>query len=276
MVFDARVRTCVLAFDFDEGRAARSIERGGAWGSAVLTPGRAIPELPEPTSIATAGTLADRAWLNANFRDEYYGMIPAVGDHDAGPPLITSGSIDPARTLWGRRPVTFAKQRFDAPRINLDALDAKMRRWARRRLVPKVLIANQTAIIEAVCDPTGELLPGVPVIGSYPLDILGAPSPAESAWEIAAVLTSPFASAWAWHRAAGTGLSSSTIRLGPALLADLPWPRGDHTAAVAALRAGDVRGCGAAADRAWGIGDDGERYAWWDSMLERIERRQPS
>jgi SAM-dependent methyltransferase len=275
MVFDAQVRTCVLAFEFDGRCSPRPTSgRRDVW-AAVLTPSRAIPDLPDGAGLETARTLADRAWLNANFRDEYYGMIAAVGDHEDGPPLITSGSIDPGRSLWGRRPVTFAKRRFAAPRVDVGALDDRMRRWARRRLAPKVLIANQTPIIEAICDPTGELLPGVPVVGAYPLEALGLPSPADAAWQIAAVLTSPFASAWAWHRAAGTGLSSGSIRLGPAMLADLPWPGGELTDAVDALRGGDVRACGRAADRAWGIADDSELCAWWERALERIERRQP-
>jgi hypothetical protein len=115
----------------------------------------------------------------------------------------------------------------------------------------------------------------VPVVGAYPLEALDLPSPSDAAWQIAAVLTSPFASAWAWHRAAGTGLSSGSIRLGPAMLADLPWPGGELTDAVDALRDGDVRACGRAADRAWGIADDSELCAWWERALERIERRQP-
>ena len=161
--------------------------------------------------------------LNANFRDEYYGMIPAVGDHDDGPPLITSGLIDPGRTHWSERSVTFAKQRFDAPRIDLARLDEKMQRWAHKRLVPKVLVANQTSIIEAVCDPAGEWLPAVPVIGIYPdpsTSRSSRPMPGPTrrphvAWRIAAVLTSPIASAWVWHHGAGTGLSATSIRARP-------------------------------------------------------------
>ncbi len=58
------------------------------------------------------------------------------------------------------------------------------------------------------------------------------------AWEIAAVLTSGYASAWLWHRQAGTGLSADSVRLSPTVLAELPWPSGDLGEAVAALRAG--------------------------------------
>ncbi len=243
--FDAQVHTCVLAFEFGAptlpgpARRARQLDR--SW-SRRATTSRALP------ALATHGCLADRAILNANFRDEYYGMVPAVGDHPVGPPLITSGLIDPGRSRWGERPVTFAKRRLFAPRIDLAALDPKMQRWAAKRLVPKVLVANQTTIIEALCDEPGECLPAVPVIGVYPGrgdtlfgggsglgDVSGGP---DLVWQIAAVLTSPVASAWAWHRQAGTGLSAGTIRLGPVLLGEVPWPAGDLDAAVDALRSG--------------------------------------
>lgn len=263
--FDAHVHTCALVFQF--GTPSR--RRGATWGH-VITDRQGVPDVPLAFEQQGSGRLGDRCWLNANFRDEYYGMIPAVGDHDAGPQLITSGLIDPGRSWWGRRPITFAKQRFAAPRLDLDALDPKMQRWASRRLVPKVLIANQTKIIEAVADPDGDVLPGVPVISAYPT----GDDPAATAWKIAAVLTSPVASAWAWHRSAGTGLSADAIRLGPVLLADLPWPNGSLDAAVQELRVGDVRSCGREVHRAFGI-DDEALVAWWVAALVKIEARQP-
>jgi hypothetical protein len=95
----------------------------------------------------------------------------------------------------------------------------------------------------------------------------------EAAWEIAAVLSSPVASAWLWHRGAGTGLSADSIRLSPVTLAALPWPDGDLGRAVAALRNGDVRGCGAAVDAAYGMVGEPALFDWWSSLLERIEAR---
>jgi SAM-dependent methyltransferase len=262
-VFDAEVLTCVVALEFAQPRPGGTVDANDSW-SSVITDARGIPALPAP--ISTAGTLGERVRLNANFRDEYYGMVPAVGDHESGPPLVTSGLIDPGVSLWGERMVTFAKRRYRAPRVRIEALDQSMRRWAERRLVPKVLIANQTSIIEAVGDPSGDFLPGVPVIAAYPERV-----PVEA---VAAVLTSPFASAWAWQRSAGTGLSAGTIRLGPAMLADLPWPEGRLDDAVAALAAGDVRSCGRAVDEAYGTADDGELVTWWTAALDRIEARR--
>jgi hypothetical protein len=273
-VFEAQVHTCAIALEFGSASAGEH----GSW-AHVVTSRSGIPGLPQELKTASDGTLGDRALLNANFRDEYYGMIPAVGDHSEGPRLITSGLIDPGRSLWGDRAVKFAKQRFDRPRLDLSKLDSKMRRWADKRLVPKVLVANQTRVIEAVCDSTGEWLPAVPVIGIYPHRAKhGLDAEVDLAWEIAAVLTSPIASAWVWHRSGGTGMSANSIRLGPVVLADLPWPSGDLAPAVAALRRGDVRQCGLALLDAHGAADADvceELFSWWVASLERIESRQP-
>ena len=279
-VFDAQVFVCVLAFEFGHPEPAA---RRSNW-SHVVTSRRGVPELPD--DLRVDGRLGDRARLNANFRDEYYGMIPAVGDHATGPHLVTSGLVDPGRSWWGERSIRFAKQRYERPRVDLARLDDDMVRWAERRLVPKVLVANQTRIVEAVCDPGGDWLPGVPVLGVYPsgahwddLERRSGQELAESAWQIAAVLTSPVASAWLWHRGAGTGMSADAIRLSPVTLAALPWPAGDLAMAVDALRSGDVRGCGAAVDIAYGIRDestlfDESMFDWWSALLERIEARQ--
>ncbi len=266
--FDAQVVTCALAFEFGRPRAHGVAGASTNW-SHVVTARSGIPPMPSvfDIEVPAAGRVGDRARLNANFRDEYYGMIDAVGDHDAGPPLVTSGLIDPGRCRWGERPVRFAKRRFAAPRIDVSALDPKMTAWASQRLVPKVLIANQTPIVEAVCDPEGEWLPGVPVVAAYP-----AESTADAAWEIAAVLSAPSVSAWAWHQRGGTGLSSNTIRLGPSMLAELPWPTGSLDAAVDALRDGDVVACADLADAAYGI-DAAERAVlaeWWRPIYDRV------
>ncbi len=219
-VFDAQVLVCALGFRIDgpgrAGAVSTPVGSDATW-SHVVTGELGIPQLP---SLATDGTVGDRARCSLNFRDEYYGLVPAVSDAGSGPPLVTSGLIDPGRCHWGERPVRFAKRTFSAPRVDVARLDARMRAWARRKLVPKVLVANQTRIVEAVADPCGAWLPGVPVSSLVP-------TADTTVWELAAVLTSPVAAAAAWHAAAGTGLSARAIRLGPAALASLPWPAGD-------------------------------------------------
>jgi hypothetical protein len=83
------------------------------------------------------------------------------------------------------------------------------------------------------------------------------------------VLTSPIAAALAWTLAAGTGLSTTTIRVGPAMLARLPWPAGDLTGATQALAEGDVEACGRAVTDAFAIDRKATEslIVWWRSQL---------
>ncbi|HZB43145.1 MAG TPA: N-6 DNA methylase [Ilumatobacter sp.] len=256
--FDAAVNVCALGF---ERRAHRRADAGADVWTGVVTDRLGIPPV-DCSRLAVAGTLGDRAAINANFRDEYYALVPAVHEGGEGPPLVTSGLIDPGACLWGRRPMTFARRTFTCPRVDLAELTGRFPRWAERKLVPKVLVANQTRILEAVADRHGAWLPGVPVNTVTPVD--GA-----SVDEIAAVITSPVASVLAWHAAAGTGLSTTSVRVGPALLAQLPWPCGNLALATAALASGDIEGCGRAVTEAYAI----DRRAadcmltWWRSQL---------
>ena len=267
--FDASVVVCALVF---ETVATETDRRNGSWAD-VVTSALGVPPLPV---LHTMSTLGDRASLNANFRDEYYGLVPAVVEGGNGPPLVTSGLIDPGRSLWGCRPARFAGRPFAEPRVALDRLSPAMQRWAQRKLVPKVLVASQTKVLEALADPAGELLPGVPVTAITPTSAGaagGTDAGSEPAvWEFAATLTSPVATAWAWHRCAGSGLSAASLRTGPAVLADLPWPAGELSGAVAALTAGDIDGCGQLVDHAFGV-DDQALVEWWSALRPRSGAR---
>jgi len=260
--FDADVLVCALGFErrpegSDGNSGRRCDDRAFVW-SNVIVRSLGVPALPR---VDAAGTAGDRATFTANFRDEYYGMIGAVGDHESGPRLITSGLIDPGRCWWGERSVRFNKRLFERPRLDVDAMSAPMRAWARRLSVPKVLIANQTKVIECVVDHDGTSLPGVPVVTARADRLYEAELDA-----IAAVLSSPYGSAWAWHRVAGTGLSARAIRVGPALLADVPWPAGSLDAAVAAWRRGDLDASASAVHAAYGIDDGAGLVGWWRAL----------
>lgn len=264
--FDATVLVCAIGLARRRriARATESVARpetnDHAW-SSIITTALGVPEVGH---LEIDGTLGERCWLNANFRDEYYGLVPAVTDTGDGPPLVTVGLIDPGICYWGERPVRFNRRRFEAPRVAIDRLDDQMRAWAARKLAPKVLVANQTRIIEAVADVAGAWLPGVPITTAVPdRHDPGAPSVAE----IEAMLTSPVASALVWHQAAGTGLSARAIRLGPDRLAALPWPAGPLDEAVEALAAGDLVACGTAVLRAYGLDPSDPLRAWWEGLL---------
>ena len=257
-LFDADVNVCVLGFRRPSTGPAGAL----AW-TRVVTDELEIPAL-DPTWLTTDGTIGDRAELNANFRDEYYALVPAVGDHDDGPPLVTSGLIDPLTCWWGERRVKFNKRFFERPRVDVSKLEGRFASWADRKLVPKVVVANQTKLVEAVADVDGSWLPGVPVTTVIPT----ATDPDEvrqTVREIEAVLCSPIASAMCWHLGGGTGLSSQTVRLSPGVLASVPWPAGDLEPALAAAMEGDVVSCGRAVLSAYGCPEDraDALLSWW-------------
>jgi hypothetical protein len=254
-VFAAQVRVCALVAETNSRPGS-----GVGW-TAAVTAALGVPPVPP---LATDGSLADRCRLTANFRDQYYGLVGAVVEDGSGPPLVPSGLIDPASCGWGRRPVRFARRRFLRPTVDLDLLAPPMRAWADDLLVPKVLVANQTRVVEAAVDDAGAWLPGVPALTARPAAGIDP-------WTVGAVLTSPIASAWAWHRAAGTGLSATAVRLGPRWLGELPWPGGDLVAATRAMRAGDAIACGEAVAASYGLdpGDAAAMGTWWRRGLPR-------
>lgn len=259
-LFDAAVNVCALGFALPPtGTGDRRGPR--AW-TRVVTAGLGIPDV-DPARIAIDGTLADRTTLRANFRDEYYALVPAVSDDADGPPFVTSGLIDPGRCRWGERPVRFARRTFERPRVDLALLEGRFADWARAKLVPKVLVANQTRFVEAVADTRGEWLPGVPIttLTPHPAD----PDPVRTMREAAAVLTSPIASASCWHAGGGTGMSSTAVRVAPGVLGQVPWPAGDLGPAVEALEAGDVGRCGAHVLAAFGASGRAadQLLSWW-------------
>ena len=168
-MFDANVRVWAGVWEVggDQGDVRRSygpqfesrpsIAMPTQWAGLIADTVTGSPDRDGPV-------LGDIADFTADFRDQYYGLVGAVSDSADGPPLITSGLIEPNECWWGRRSVRFAKQKYAAPRVDVTALSPALQRWALQRLVPKILIANQTRRIEAVIDPNGEWLPSVPVI----------------------------------------------------------------------------------------------------------------
>lgn len=182
-----------------------------------------IPEL----TLRRSGTLADLANATADFRDQFYGLRGFIvedeelsgQDRGAFPKLITTGLIDPATCLWGRAPTRFDGRQWRAPRVDLRRLEAagELGPWARSRLVPKILLATQTRVLEAAVDENGSWLPAVPLITIVPKD-------SASIWRIAAALLSPPLSVWAAQRHGVGGLSAGAIKLSAKQALGLPMP----------------------------------------------------
>ena len=187
--------------------------------SSLLATFRGVPR----HEFQTIGQIGDIADATADFRDQFYGLAPHVidiceADSDHQPPLITTGLIDPAHIKWGNKPVKFNKQTYRFPRVELADLSEKLNVWAQSRLVPKVLLATQTRVLEAVVDPTGEFLPSVPVVTIT--------SDQENLWNLAALLVSPPITLLALRRHLGAALSADALKLSGKDVLSLPLPEG--------------------------------------------------
>ena len=239
-VFDGTpVLTCAPVWE--RGRRGS----GEPW-SALAAPSFGIPAVELATDHGTVGELGP---CTADFRDQFYGLVPFVreaadGVVDAGEAaLVTTGLIEPAECRWGRVPTRFNKQRYDAPVVDVDALRAEgaLASWADARLVPKVLVATQGPVLEAVVDEEGAWLPSVPTLVCTP--------PPDRLWHVLAVLLAPPVVAHAAARYLGTGLSARSVKLSAKQLAALPLP-GDRDAWTrAAELAAAAQRASSAADR---------------------------
>ncbi len=234
-----------------------------------------------PLTLRTRGTLGDLATATADFRDEYYGLVPYVvdraeADERAFPRLVLTGHIDPARSWWGARPVRFGKRAWTAPRVDLAALerDGGLAAWARARRVPKVLVATQTKVLEALADPDGAWLTTTPTLSVLPRDPV-------LLWRVAAVLLGPPASAWALTHYGATALAAGAVKLSARQVEAIPLPvdpvAWDEAAAHVAAAHADPDPVGArarleaaAAAMVRAYGGDEALGAWWRARLPPV------
>lgn len=190
-----------------------------------------VPEI----GYSTSGSLADIADATADFRDQYYGLkgflIEDVDvDHEAAetdarfPPILTSGLVELARHRWGTRGTRIHKARWAAPRVDRERVEreGELGPWIAARLVPKVVLATQTKIMEAYVDGEGRFVPSTPLITV-------TPKSGQDVWRIAAALAAPVCSVVAMRRYAGAALSAGTIKLSAKQALRLPLPL-DHDA----------------------------------------------
>lgn len=252
-VFNANVYTCAPTLTRGEARLTklarfkgRRLEplvalevdmdqlAGAATWSPIISDALGVPSF----KVMTQRTLGDFADSTAEFRDQFYGLAPFVRESRTGDsasthfPLITSGLIDPLQSHWGRRGTRFNKSKYDAPVIDAEELrrgNPDLYQWAQSRLVPKLLLATQTRVLEVLADPTGLMLPSVPVISVLPRE--------GELWRVAAALSSPVASAWAMQHYHGAALSLDAIKLSSSQVKGLPAPHDpiawDEAAALA-------------------------------------------
>ena len=229
------------------------------WGR-LAAPSFGIPAVDLPAGSGTVGDLAD---CTADFRDQYYGLVPHVTDGGAGAPLITSGLIEPGACEWGQRPTRFARQQYDAPVVDVAAVRrGPLRSWVDARLVPKVLVAGQGRVIEAVVDEQGGWLPSVPVVTVVPHEV-------SDLWRVLAVLLAPPVVADAAARFVGTGLTPGSVKVSARQLAALPLPSDPRAWAEGAdlARRGEVAECGRVMTAAYGVDPADAVLDWWLTRL---------
>lgn len=193
------------------------------WG-ALAAAAKGIPEVP----VRSSKTIGDYATATADFRDQYYGLsgflvddpdLPDRADWSSFPPIVTTGLIDLGVCHWGSRTTRILKSRWRAPRIDRRRMEreGELGPWIAQRLMPKVILATQTSVIEIFVDAEGTFVPGVPLVSVYPRDDA-------TLWHIAAALASPVCTAVAMQRYAGAGLTADAIKLSATQTLGLPVP----------------------------------------------------
>lgn len=247
-------------------------------------------------AVRAEGRVGDLATATAGFRDQFYGLVGAVHEHDGAGDvegeraeltarLVTSGLVEPLAISWGRVPVRFAGERWQRPVVALDRVEPAIDRWVRAQLVPKLVVATQTKVIEVAVDVRGDMVPSVPVIAVH--------ADPDRLWHLAAALSAPPLSALALRSSVGTALSTDAIKLSARQVLDLPLPHDrvawDEAAALArqaaevaaiaeAGRTDDRRAAleayGVAACRAYGV-DPEALMSWWLDRLPAESRVVP-
>lgn len=294
-VFEAAVDVCAPIFTADgnegvtqilinrdftvHGEAESPTSSDGTW-SSLLASAMGIPD----RHIGESGRcFGDEATATADFRDQYYGLAPHVVDLEGAdevqfPRLVTTGLIDPAQILWGQRATKFNKKSYLHPRVPVSDLDDSLSEWASRRLVPKILVATQTKVLEAWVDLEGHTLPSVPLITVM--------APTTRLWHLAAALSSPAVTMIAARRHLGAALSATALKLSAKDVLALPLPDSCDAwdeAATAFKVASETTSAerrreflvesGRLMCDAYGVGGDDDLMRWWIDRLPRVGHR---
>jgi hypothetical protein len=256
------------------------------WASAV-----GVPDV----ELDTARRLGTWCSASAGFRDEFYALAPLVTDdpapRPAAPPasrqlrVLTSGLVDPGGTSWGVRSARLAGRRLEAPVLDLDAAasspEKRLRAAVSLRARPKVVLATQSRVLEAVVDDDGRFWPSVPLVTILLRDDI---DDAEHRWMVAAALMAPPVTAWALCVAGGTALTPTAVKLAARQVIDVPLPldddlwrdAADRLRTAAASSPGgpsldELTAVGAAMCEAYGLSPERaeEVTTWWRARLER-------
>lgn len=254
---------------------------GSSW-SPFLAAARGIPCLQRPV----APQLDTLATVTAGFRDEFYAICDALesGPRDVASidapgrrcaPVVSVGMIDPAELRWSEGEWRMGGRRRVRPTVDLHALESAApatARWVHERRRPKVLVASQGRVIEAVADEEGAFVPLTPVISVEPR------SSSTSPWLLLAALTAPPVAAAVAAERCGSGLSGRSFRVSAATLAAVPlpldatgWFEGGELARRAQGTTGERKRSllwelGVTMTRAHGVDDESVVGWWWEQI----------
>jgi hypothetical protein len=257
-------------------------ELASTWAPLVAA-ASGVPEI----EVTGGGTISDIADATADFRDQYYGLAgflvedgdlsPADRRPDLYPKLVTTGLVELAECRWGIDPTRVLKRRWNGPRIDRQRMvrEGNLADWIAARSRPKIILATQTRVMEALVDADGDLIPSLPLITVTPRRECDL-------WIVAAAIASPIAAAVACSRHSGAALTVDAIKLSASQVLRLPLPRDASSwqrgaeALQAAQRATDgpsrrlaLRAFGHAMARSYGLSDPCalDVEAWWTSRL---------
>lgn len=283
---------------------------GDTWGYMIAR-ALGVPRV-HTTDAGPRLVVGDVCRVTAGFRDEYYALRDACREHDvrddgvaphedldradevggAGSDgvdrsgvarLVTSGMIRPLGCRWGERRTRIGGRNWERPVVDTarpGLSEGRIGRWVRERLVPKVLVATQSRIVEACADPHGRMVPMTPVMSVEPVagwERMVDPDGTHEVdlWWLVAALSAPSVSVVALTANLGSGLSSQSMRWSAKSVCTvgLPteldhWASGARTAreldsAPEERREELLATLGRQMLAAHGLGDDRETFQWW-------------
>ena len=262
--FAAQVHTASIILE------RRATPRPGAINDWATRLARAagVPNVELPATK----TIGDVATVTADFRDEFYALQDHVVECDETPnaiPVVTCGLVDPGVLLHGSKSARLHGSRWTRPGV---VSHRDLEPLLNARLVPKVLVATQTRVIEAAPDPDGTYMPCTPLVRIVPSDPINV-------WRITASLCAPQTTAIAIHRHFGAGRAPNTLRLRATDIAALPLlPDTDATSqAMDAARSlhhgsGTLESLLQLACAAFGHAPQGLLEWWWSKAPQHLAR----
>ena len=217
-----RVVRCAFGADFQPSPSCQQPTTNDPTWSHLLAEGFGAPACV--ASLHSRATLDSIAFATADFRDQYYGLRGAIVDREHAvdathPKLLTTKYVELAESTWGCVDAKILGAIFRHPRVDRATLERelKLSAWIASRLVPKVLVATQTRVIEAFVDEEGGVLPLVPLL------TVTARNSADI-WMVAAAVASPIIAARAVALYSGSAMSAGAIKLSAKQLLAMPLP----------------------------------------------------